>query len=306
MTLTKTHDVEATTAQIAALASAGLRDRPRRRAEARGRRGAAADRPLLADPGDRRHPLQREPRAEGDRGAASRPCASTPATSAAPTRSRWSCKAAKQGRHPDAHRRELRLAAEASRRRSRSSDQAEALVEAALEEVRLLESLDYYDFKISVKSSHVPTMIRAYRMLSEQGAVSAAPRRHRGGHAVLRLDQVRGRHGRAARRRDRRHDARLAHRRPGRRGQDGVRDPQGARAARARAGDDRVPELRPRQRRRADARREGRGAARARIRSTSRSRCSAAPSTGPARRATPTSGSPAAATSASSTRTAAC
>jgi (E)-4-hydroxy-3-methylbut-2-enyl-diphosphate synthase len=47
-------------------------------------------------------------------------------------------------------------------------DQAEALVEAALEEVRLLEKLDYFDFKISVKSSHVPTMIRAYRMLSEK------------------------------------------------------------------------------------------------------------------------------------------
>src|SRR5215213_10267628 len=31
-------------------------------------------------------------------------------------------------------------------------DQAEALVEAALEEVRLLEQLDYRDFKISVKS----------------------------------------------------------------------------------------------------------------------------------------------------------
>jgi (E)-4-hydroxy-3-methylbut-2-enyl-diphosphate synthase len=45
-------------------------------------------------------------------------------------------------------------------------DQAEALVEAALEEVRLLESLGFYEFKISVKSSHVPTMIRAYRMLS--------------------------------------------------------------------------------------------------------------------------------------------
>src|SRR5437762_11342754 len=45
-------------------------------------------------------------------------------------------------------------------------DQAEALVEAALEEVRLLEQLDYRDFKISVKSSHVPTMIRAYRLLS--------------------------------------------------------------------------------------------------------------------------------------------
>src|SRR3954463_8321736 len=45
-------------------------------------------------------------------------------------------------------------------------DQAEALFEAALEEVRLLESLDFRDFKISVKSSHVPTMIRAYRMLA--------------------------------------------------------------------------------------------------------------------------------------------
>jgi len=49
-------------------------------------------------------------------------------------------------------------------------DQAEALVEAALEEVRLLESLDFRDFKISVKSSHVPTMIRAYRVLSAKVA----------------------------------------------------------------------------------------------------------------------------------------
>src|SRR5689334_23818422 len=47
-------------------------------------------------------------------------------------------------------------------------DQAEALVAAAIEEVELLEKLDFYDFKISVKSSHVPTMIRAYRMLSEK------------------------------------------------------------------------------------------------------------------------------------------
>ena len=48
------------------------------------------------------------------------------------------------------------------------TDQAEALVEAGLEEVRLLEKLDFHDFKISVKSSHVPTMIRAYRMLSDK------------------------------------------------------------------------------------------------------------------------------------------
>jgi (E)-4-hydroxy-3-methylbut-2-enyl-diphosphate synthase len=45
-------------------------------------------------------------------------------------------------------------------------DQAEALVAAALEEVELLERLDYRDFKISVKATHVPTMIRAYRMLA--------------------------------------------------------------------------------------------------------------------------------------------
>jgi (E)-4-hydroxy-3-methylbut-2-enyl-diphosphate synthase len=45
-------------------------------------------------------------------------------------------------------------------------DQAEALVAAALEEVELLEQLEYRDFKISVKSTHVPTMIRAYRMLA--------------------------------------------------------------------------------------------------------------------------------------------
>jgi (E)-4-hydroxy-3-methylbut-2-enyl-diphosphate synthase len=45
-------------------------------------------------------------------------------------------------------------------------DQAEALVQAALEWVEALERLDYRDFKISVKATHVPTMIRAYRMLA--------------------------------------------------------------------------------------------------------------------------------------------
>jgi (E)-4-hydroxy-3-methylbut-2-enyl-diphosphate synthase len=45
-------------------------------------------------------------------------------------------------------------------------DTAEALVQEALEQVELLEKLDFRDFKISVKSSSVPTMIRAYRMLA--------------------------------------------------------------------------------------------------------------------------------------------
>jgi (E)-4-hydroxy-3-methylbut-2-enyl-diphosphate synthase len=47
-------------------------------------------------------------------------------------------------------------------------DTAAALVQEALEQVELLERLDFRDFKISVKSSSVPTMIRAYRMLSEK------------------------------------------------------------------------------------------------------------------------------------------
>jgi len=47
-------------------------------------------------------------------------------------------------------------------------DQARALVDAALEEVVLLEKLDFHDFKISVKSTSVPDTIRAYRILAEK------------------------------------------------------------------------------------------------------------------------------------------
>jgi (E)-4-hydroxy-3-methylbut-2-enyl-diphosphate synthase len=48
-----------------------------------------------------------------------------------------------------------------------TADPAGALVRAALEEVELLERLDYTDFKISVKSTSVPVMMEAYRRLSE-------------------------------------------------------------------------------------------------------------------------------------------
>jgi (E)-4-hydroxy-3-methylbut-2-enyl-diphosphate synthase len=90
-----------------------------------------------------------------------------PATSAAPTRSRRSCGPRRSAGIP------MRIGANSGSLPKHlaelaQQDQAEALVEAALEEVRLLESLDFRDFKISVKSSHVPTMIRAYRMLLEK------------------------------------------------------------------------------------------------------------------------------------------
>lgn len=42
-----------------------------------------------------------------------------------------------------------------------------ALVESAMNSIRFMEDLDYRSLKVSLKSSHVPTMIAAYRGLSE-------------------------------------------------------------------------------------------------------------------------------------------
>ena len=53
----------------------------------------------------------------------------------------------------------------------RASDAAEALVVEALEQVELLERLEFRDFKISVKASHVPT--------HDPGLPDALPRRCR-------------------------------------------------------------------------------------------------------------------------------
>lgn len=43
---------------------------------------------------------------------------------------------------------------------------ADGMVEAALEHVRILEAMDYYDMKISIKATDVPLMIEAYQKLS--------------------------------------------------------------------------------------------------------------------------------------------
>ena len=48
-----------------------------------------------------------------------------------------------------------------------TADPAGALVKAAMEEVQMLEQLDFREVKISVKSTSVPVMIEAYRRLSE-------------------------------------------------------------------------------------------------------------------------------------------
>ena len=48
------------------------------------------------------------------------------------------------------------------------SPTAEALVESAMGHVKLLENEDFRDIVISIKSSDVPTMIKAYRLLAAQ------------------------------------------------------------------------------------------------------------------------------------------
>ncbi|MBQ8697568.1 MAG: (E)-4-hydroxy-3-methylbut-2-enyl-diphosphate synthase, partial [Schwartzia sp.] len=44
---------------------------------------------------------------------------------------------------------------------------AEALVESAMEHVRILEALHFYDMKISLKAHDVPLTLAAYRLMSE-------------------------------------------------------------------------------------------------------------------------------------------
>jgi len=43
----------------------------------------------------------------------------------------------------------------------------EALVASALREIRFLEDVDFFDIKISVKHSNVPTMVASYRLLAD-------------------------------------------------------------------------------------------------------------------------------------------
>ncbi len=166
MTLTKTHDVEATTAQIAALASAGCEvvrcAVPKTEdAEALARIVRFSPIPVIADI----HFNASLALKAIDSGVAA--VRINPGNIGGPDKVALVVEAARKAKIP------MRIGANSGSLPKHlaelaQQDQAEALVEAALEEVRLLESLDFRDFKISVKSSHVPTMIRAYRLLSEK------------------------------------------------------------------------------------------------------------------------------------------
>jgi (E)-4-hydroxy-3-methylbut-2-enyl-diphosphate synthase len=164
MTLTPTRDVEATTAQIAALASAGcevvrcavpkIED-----AEALRRIVRFSPIPVIADIHFNASLALRAI----DAGVAA--VRINPGNIGGPDKVEQVVTAAKRARIP------MRIGANSGSLPRHLEpvalrDQAEALVAAALEEVELLERLDYRDFKISVKATHVPTMIRAYRMLA--------------------------------------------------------------------------------------------------------------------------------------------
>jgi (E)-4-hydroxy-3-methylbut-2-enyl-diphosphate synthase len=164
MTLTKTHDVEATTAQIAALASAGCEivrvAVPKTEdAAALGKLVRLSPIPVIADI---HFNASLALKAIEQRVAAVR---INPGNIGGSDKVAQVVRAAQKAGMP------MRIGANSGSLPKHLADvaqrdQAEALVEAVLEEVRLLESLDFRDFKISVKSSHVPTMIRAYRMLA--------------------------------------------------------------------------------------------------------------------------------------------
>jgi (E)-4-hydroxy-3-methylbut-2-enyl-diphosphate synthase len=164
MTLTKTHDVEATTAQIAALASAGCEIV--RVAVPKNEDAAALPKivrlsplPVIADI----HFNASLALKAIDAGVAA--VRINPGNIGGPDKVAEVVHAAKAKKVP------MRIGANAGSlpahlQELARKDTAEALVVEALEQVELLEKLDYREFKISVKASHVPTMIRAYRMLS--------------------------------------------------------------------------------------------------------------------------------------------
>src|SRR5205814_8511251 len=164
MTTTKTHDVEATTAQVAALASAGCEivrvAVPKTEdAEALSKIVRFSPVPIIADI----HFNASLALKAIDQGVAA--VRINPGNIGGPDKVAEVVRAAKAKGTP------MRIGANAGSlpehlQELARKDTAQALVVEALEQVELLEKLDFRTFKISVKASHVPTMIRAYRMLA--------------------------------------------------------------------------------------------------------------------------------------------
>ena len=164
MTKTETANLAATMEQIRTVAAAGadiVRVAVPREQDVV---ALGDDRERVADPGDRRHPLQLHAGAEGDRrGCALR--AHQPRQHRRPRQGQAGRRARQEAGTPlrvgvnsgslPAHLLDLEY-----------SDPVEALVTAAVETVELMESLDFSDFKVSMKSTSVPNTIAANRRLA--------------------------------------------------------------------------------------------------------------------------------------------
>ena len=235
---------------------------PGRRAARRGRGRAEDDRQALADPGDRRHPLQPHAGAEGDRRR-------RPLHPAQPGQHRRP-REGRRGRREGDRGATCRCGSASTRARcpstctsSSARTRSRRWSTAAVEFVEMMESLDFEDFKVSIKSTNVPNTIAANRLLSERvpypihlGITEAGTKWSGSLKSAVGL-------GHAARRRGRRHDPDQPLDLPRRGGGQGrLGDPQGAAAARARPGADRLPDLRPPAVRHGLGRRRDRAAAR--------------------------------------------
>jgi len=234
MTLRRRTDVAATTAQIAALLG-GLRERAPSRCRARGRQGAPALVALAASR-DRRQSTQRSPRAQGDRGRG-RGGKINRATWRAPTRSLCRrgrrkpsrdspCASAEPGSCPSTAELAQRIRPSARRGGARGSAPA--------------REPHFNDFKISVKVESRAEDDPRVRLLSEKVPYPLHLGVTEAGTAVLGSIKAAVRHGRAPRRRS--GDTLRVSLTADPVGRSRRRSsPQGARVARARPGDDRLP-----------------------------------------------------------------
>ncbi len=227
-----------------------------------GRRGAEDDRRGVADPGHRRHPLQPHARAEGDR----RGRALHPPQPREHRRAREGRRGRGEGERASGCR--CGSASTPARcpstcTRSSARTRSRRWSTAAVEFVEMMESLRLRELQgldqVDQRAEHDRRQPPARRA----DPLSDPPRDHRGRHQVVGLAQVGGRARHAARRRRRRHDPHLALDLPRRGGGQGrLGDPQGAAAARARPGPDRLPDLRPPPVRHGHGRRRDRAASR--------------------------------------------
>ena len=234
-----------------------LRHRPRGLPEPGRRRGAARDRPALADPGHRRHPLPAEVRlrrhrgrlrggprqpgqhpqvrrpGQGDRAGRARTTAPRSGSASTPAASTSGCSRSTARPPP--------------RRSSR----------ARCGRPSLFEEHDFHDFKISVKHNDPVVMVRAYELLAEAGDWPLHLGVTEAGPAFQGTIKSGGRLRGPAQPGHRRHHPRLAVRAAGRGGQGRPPDPGVAQPQAAPARDRLLPVLRARPGRRLQARRRG-------------------------------------------------